>query len=255
MRFSIIVPSYNQDKFIGETLENLRQLKEKAREQNIDIEVLFFDSESNQATQEIIREYKTLFDYIEIKKDKGQYDAINKGIEKATGDYWTWLNTDDLIEIEGFLKLVGILKNTSVDYIYGSIRLINGEENEIRIAHSTPLDFNRLINHNPGIYQPGSFFRKAFTDKIGLLEKYECCFDYEYILRILKNNAQWHICDFTVANFRLHKHSKTRNITVKFVKEQLIISKLYGRKFFSQLTFIALARLLKHRVLGTYKSN
>ncbi len=224
------------------------QLKEKAKENNIDIEVLLFDSESNEATQKVIQTYKSLFEYLEIKKDKGQYDAINKGITKVTGDYWTWLNTDDLIEIDGFFKLVEIVKSSAIDYIYGSIILTDEDGNTLKISHSTSINIDKLVNNNPGIYQPGSFFKKTFTDKVGLLAPYECCFDYEYVLRIMKNNGNLHQCDFPMAKFRLHKHSKTKNSTIKFVKEQLIISKLYGRKRLSKLAFIAFLRQIKHRL-------
>jgi glycosyltransferase involved in cell wall biosynthesis len=252
MKFSIIIPSYNQDEFIEQTFKNLLQLKKKAKENSIDIEILLFDSESNEATQKVIQTYKNLFDCLEIKKDKGQYDAINKGINKATGDYWTWLNTDDLIETDGFLKLVEIVKASPVDYIYGSILFTDEDGKEVKINHSTPLSIDKLVNNNPGIYQPGSFFKKDFTNKIGLLAPYECCFDYEYVLRIMKNNGKLHQCDFPVAKFRLHKRSKTKNSTIKFVKEQLIISKLFGRKTLSKLAFIAFLRQIKHGLYGTY---
>jgi glycosyltransferase involved in cell wall biosynthesis len=252
MKFSIIIPSYNQDAFIEQTFKNLLQLKEKAKGNNTDIEVLLFDNESNEATQKVITAYKSLFDYLEIKKDKGQYDAINKGISKVTGDYWTWLNTDDLIAIDGFLKLAEILKSVPVDYIYGSIISTDEEGKEVKVTHSTSLTIDSLVNNNPGIYQPGSFFKKAFTDKMGFIAPYECCFDYEYVLRILKNNGKLYSCNFPVARFRLHKSSKTKNITIKFVKEQLVISKLYGRKLFSWLAFIAFLRQIKHKFYGTY---
>jgi glycosyltransferase involved in cell wall biosynthesis len=253
MQFSIIIPSYNQDKFIAETFENLSQLKKRAKQNNIDVEILLFDNQSNEATQSIINAYKELFDYVEIQKDKGQYDAINKGIKKVSGAYWTWLNTDDLIEIDGFLKLIKILENDPVDYIYGNIILIDEVGNEAQVAYSTALDLNGMVNSNPGIYQPGSFFRKSFTDKIGVLEAYECCFDYEYILRIIKNNGRLYACNFSVSKFRLHASSKTKNVTIKFVKEQLIISKQYGRRFLSKLAFIAFLRIIKHRLFGTYQ--
>jgi len=248
MKFSIIIPSYNQEKFIAQTLENILHLKELAKQYNIDIEVLLFDNQSNEATQKIIYTNRNLFDYIEITKDKGQYDAINKGINKLTGDYWTWLNTDDLIEPDGFLKLAEIVKSIPVDYIYGSIRVIDESGNEIKVGHSIALDWKKMVNNDPGVYQPGSFFRKSFTDKIGLLEAYECCFDYEYILRIIKNEGKLYVCNFPLARFRLHNCSKTKNITSKFIKEQLVISKQYGRRFLSKHTLIASLRLIKHKL-------
>ncbi len=247
MKFSIIVPSFNQEQFIGDTLKNLVDIKQKALDKGIGFEILVFDSESNAVVQEQINKYKTHIDHLEVKKDKGQYDAINKGILKCTGDYWTWLNTDDLINTEGFFKLVNILKqNSGIDYVYGGVNYIN-EKGEITKQYpSYPLDFKTLYSHTPAIFQPGSFFKKTFTDKIGLLKPYQCCFDYEYILRCFKNKANIYCCDFIVSDFRFYKTSKSGSITTVFIKEQLEISKEYGRKLFHFLTAFSYLRLTKH---------
>lgn len=248
MKFSIIIPSYNQPQYIEQTFKNVAELKLVASQNGHEIEALILDSCSVQEVQDIIKKYNSIFDYIDISKDNGQYDAINKGITKATGDYWAWLNTDDLIDVNGFVKLTNILKtNSTIDYIYGGVRHINEAGNFIRDVNAKHLSLNDLVNDNSGIYQPCSFFRKKFTDKIGLLEKYNCCFDYEYILRILSNNGKIYACDFIVASFRLHDSSKTGSIIPVFMKEQLEISKKYGRNFFSKHTLIANLRLLKHR--------
>ncbi|MBL7921768.1 MAG: glycosyltransferase [Bacteroidia bacterium] len=247
MKFSIIVPSFNQEQFIGDTLRNLAEIKQKASAKGLEIEILVFDSESNTAVQEQINKYRQFIDFLEVEKDKGQYDAINKGILKCTGNYWTWLNTDDLLNVEGFFKLVDILKaNTNIDYIYGGVNYINEKGEMTKQYHSYPLDFKILYSHTPAIFQPGSFFKKKFTDKIGLLKPYQCCFDYEYILRCFKNKAVIYCCDFIVSDFRFYKTSKSGSITSIFIKEQLQISKDYGRKFFHFLTPFSYLRLTKH---------
>jgi glycosyltransferase involved in cell wall biosynthesis len=249
MKFSIIIPSYNQDKFIGATLDNLKKLKESIRNKEIKIEILLFDSQSNQAVLNEINQYKDTIDFVEIKKDNGQYDAINKGIEKCTGDYWTWLNTDDLLSIDSFLKVVDILNNNpTIDYIYGGIDYINENGHVTLNVPAYDLNLKILTSKNPSIFQPGSFFKKSFTDKIGLLNAYRCCFDYEYILRCLKNNAVFHTCNFSVAQFRYYQDSKTGSIITIFIKEQLIISKLYGRKSFSYITVYLYLRLIKNKL-------
>ena len=159
--FSIIVPSFNQPKYIEYTFQNLIELKSKAAERQIKIEVLLFDSCSNNETQVIIERYKSLFDVIEIKKDKGQYDAINIGIERCSGDYWTWLNTDDTLDIEGFFKLVDILKNDlTIDYVYGSIDYIDENSNHLRSFEIYEVNKKMLTTKVPGIFQHGSFFKK-----------------------------------------------------------------------------------------------
>lgn len=247
MKFSIIVPSYNQDDFIGHTLENLKKLKQVSIDSGIIIEVLIFDSESNSAVQKIIKDYSEMIDFLEIKKDKGQFDAINKGILKCTGDYWTWLNTDDLLDIDGFLKLAAVLKkDSSIDYIYGGVTYIDEKGEKLKTVDTWNLNMDQLVTREPAIFQPGSFFKKSFTDKIGLLKSYQCCFDYEYILRCFKNKAFVYQCTFPVSKFRYYKTSKTGSITPVFIKEQLLISHDYGRKWYHYLTGFSKLRLLKH---------
>ena len=247
MKLSIIVPSYNQVEFITYTLKNLAEIKKKATVVGIFIEILVFDSESNERVQQIIRDYQQEFDFVEIKKDKGQYDAINKGILKCSGDYWTWLNTDDLLDIDGFFKLVDVLTaNSSIDYIYGGVTYINEKGETLKTVDTWKLSLDQLVTEEPAIFQPGSFFKKSFTDKIGLLKSYQCCFDYEFILRCIKNNAIVYQCDFSVSQFRYYKTSKTGSITPIFIKEQLLISHDYGRKWHHYLTLFSKLRLLKH---------
>jgi glycosyltransferase involved in cell wall biosynthesis len=249
MLFSIIIPSFNQGKYIRKTFENLIELKEKASEESIQIEILLFDNKSDSDVQTIIAEYAQHLSYCEIENDKGQFDAINKGILKCKGDYWTWLNTDDYIHIEGFISLAKILQNNpETDYIYGSINYMDENDKLLFTVKSLPLSLSILIHKTPGIFQPGSFFKKSFTDKIGLLKPYRCCFDYEYILRCLKNNAKLIQCDFPVAYFRYYAQSKTGSLIPVFIKEQLIISAEYGRKSLSFLTIFSYLRLLKHKI-------
>jgi glycosyltransferase involved in cell wall biosynthesis len=245
--FSIIIPSFNQPNYIEFTFQNLVELKRQASLKEIKIEILLFDSCSNQETQLVIEKYKFLFDFIEIEKDKGQYDAINKGILKCTGNYWTWLNTDDLIDIDGFFDSVNVLINQStIDYIYGGVTYINENGDYLKTIGSWLLSLDVLVNKEPAIFQPGSFFKKSFTDKIGLLKSYQCCFDYEYVLRCLKNKALIHQCNYSVSQFRYYKTSKTGSITPIFIREQLQISRDYGRKWYHFLTFFPNLRLFKH---------
>jgi glycosyltransferase involved in cell wall biosynthesis len=247
LTFSIIVPSYNQPDYIEFTCQNLAELKNKASQNSIKIEVLLFDSCSNVATQTIIEKYKSIIDVLVIEKDKGQYDAINNGILKCTGDYWTWLNTDDLLDIDGFFRIVDVLTaNSSIDYIYGGVTYINEKGETLKTVDTWKLSLDQLVTKEPSIFQPGSFFKKSFTDKIGLLKSYQCCFDYEYILRCFKYNANVYQCNYAVSKFRYYKTSKTGSITPIFIREQLVISKDYGRKWYHYLTGFSKLRLLKH---------
>jgi glycosyltransferase involved in cell wall biosynthesis len=250
-RYSVIVPSYNQERFISETLNNLSELKKRAAEKNIVVEIIVIDNCSNAPTFSIIQTYKENIDKLVVEKDKGQYDAINKGIKLAKGDYWTWLNTDDLIDIEGFFKLhAELLKHPETEYIYGDVSYIDEHSKFHKLASTGELTFNKLLNANASISQPGSFFKTNFTQKIGELAPFHFAFDYEYILRCLKNKAIVRKVEANVAFFRYYTTSKSGSQDFRFLKEQLAINHEYGGAFFSKLSLMLRIRILKRKLFN-----
>lgn len=249
--FSIIIPSFNQDKFIRETLENVSLLKKQASEKKIPVQVILVDNCSNPETSKIINDFKEEIDNLIIEKDKGQYDAINKGLKLTKGTYWTWLNTDDLIDKDGFLKIAELVqKDPTIDYIYGNVGYIDEHSKFYKNYSSGDLDLDKLIRTDASISQPGSFFRTEFTNKIGELADYRFAFDYEYILRCFKNNAKVQRLDSNVAYFRYYNTSKSGSKDHRFLEEQKQISKLYGRSTFSKLGFMLSLRILKRKIFN-----
>ena len=251
MKFSVIIPSFDQVNFIETTFQNLVDLKNSSKENGCELELALFDNNSNQKVQAIINKYKNVFDILVIEADKGQYDAINKGMARITGDYWTWLNTDDVIENEGFLEIVKYLRSDpNTDYIYGDVKVIDEAGKVLQLGTSGIITLNGLVNKDASISQPGSFFRTEFTKKIGPLATYKFAFDYEYILRILKNNGKVVKVNAYVAGFRYYAASKSGSQTPVFLKEQFAISKLYGRKPLSWLSFMLRLRILKRSIFN-----
>lgn len=249
--FSIIVPSFNQDRFIRETLRNLLELKTEVASKSIQIEILVIDNCSDEATLSIIRSFGTVIDQLLIEKDKGQFDAINKGLKLMHGDYWTWLNTDDLIDKEGFFRLAKHLdKYPDTDYIYGDVAYIDEHSKFHKDSSTGSLSLKKLISKDASISQPGSFFRTAFTKKIGELAAFHFAFDYEYILRCLKNKAKVAKLDANVAFFRYYSTSKSGSQDYRFLKEQVKIQQLYGGKRLSKLGLTLRLRIIKRRLVN-----
>jgi glycosyltransferase involved in cell wall biosynthesis len=249
--FSIIIPSFNQDKFVRETLENVCLLKKKAAARNIKVQLILVDNCSNQETMTVINDFKEEIDNLIVEKDKGQYDAINKGLKLALGTYWTWLNTDDLLDVDGFFKIAEIVyKDPEIDYIYGTVGYIDEQSKFYKSYSSGELNLNRLINSDASISQPGSFFRTEFTHKIGDLAGYRFAFDYEYILRCLKHHGRVHHLNDTVAYFRYYRASKSGSKDHRFLREQKQISKEYGRSFFSTLGLMLSIRIIKRKLFN-----
>lgn len=165
MRLSVIIPSYNQIKFIEATMKNIVAIKNLCKKNNTELEVIVCDNCSIPEVQSIFEKYKDAIDVLKVEVDKGQYDAINKGLNYVTGEYWTWLNTDDLIDLKGFLEIVNYLKTNTVDYIYGDIETIDENGKSIEIGTSGKISLESLTTQDASISQPGSFFRTEFTKK------------------------------------------------------------------------------------------
>ncbi|MBC7695242.1 MAG: glycosyltransferase [Burkholderiales bacterium] len=250
MRLSVIIPSYNQFKFIEATMKNIVEIKELCREQNVELEIIVFDNCSIKEVQAVFEKHKNSIDILKVEVDNGQYDAINKGLAYVTGEYWTWLNTDDLIDKQGFLKIINYLKSNTVDYIYGDIETIDEHGNSIAKGTSGTITLESLTTKDASISQPGSFFRTEFTKKIGHLSNYRFAFDYEYILRIFKNNGTVVKLDVIVAQFRYYQESKSGSQDARFLMEQLEIAKLYGSSSLSKLGLMLRLRIIKRKLVN-----
>jgi glycosyltransferase involved in cell wall biosynthesis len=229
----------------------LDQLKQTALKKNIGIQIIVVDNCSDKSTRDIIGEYGEMIDNLIVEKDKGQYDAINKGLKLVKGAYWTWLNTDDLIDMEGFFQVADYLKtHPDTDYVYGDVIYIDEEARFLKKLSTGELSLTKLVHEDASICQPGSFFRKKFTDNLGELSSFHFAFDYEYILRCLKNKAKIFKLNVPVARFRYYKASKSGSQDYRFLKEQLVISKLYGGRFLSKLSLILRLRIIKRKLFN-----
>lgn len=98
-KISIIVPSFNQGRFLSDTLQSIV-------DQNYDgVEIIVMDGGSTDNSVEVIKQFEQHIAYWQSEKDAGQSNAINNGFKKATGEFVTWLNSDDVL-LAGALEAV-----------------------------------------------------------------------------------------------------------------------------------------------------
>ncbi|MFZ5366042.1 MAG: glycosyltransferase family 2 protein [Patescibacteria group bacterium] len=227
-RISVVTPSFNQAKFIKRTIDSVLSQKYP------DLEYIVMDGGSNDGTVEILKKYDNKIIW-RSEKDKGQGDAINKGLKLAKGEILAYLNSDDTLE-PGALKLVAdfFVKNPKVMWVFGKCRIIDENDREVRKAITTYKNFwLKRYNYKTllildYISQPAVFWRRRAYEEIGEFDIKEFWeLDYDYWLRLGKKYKPGFI-DKYLANFRVHKKAKT-SIGIKHFLEEVEVAKKYTK--------------------------
>lgn len=219
--FSIITPSFNQGKYIKETINSVLS------QEVSDIEYLIFDAGSNDETILILQSFGDSIHWVS-EPDKGQADAVNKGLRVARGKIIGWINSDD-IYYSGTFKTVldTFINHPEINILYGMADHIDDSGNVIEPYYNEEWDYERLKDVC-FICQPAVFFRKTIVDRFGILdEKLRYCMDYEYWLRIGKKEP-FYFLKQKLAGSRLYMDTKTLGSAVAVHEE---ILKMFKIKF------------------------
>ena len=216
-RISIITPSYNQGKYIEETILSVL-------EQNYpNIEHIVVDGMSTDNTLAILEKYRSRLAGIIREPDKGQSDAINKGMALATGDILTWLNSDDMLA-PGALATVAMAFHVSrADIVAGSCRLYaDGAcfEEHMTGCRDAVIDLNMISDVDNEwlkgrfFYQPEVMFtRDIWRSAGGFVDpEQHFCMDAELWLRFAEHGARLHVISVPLARFRYHPEQKTSDV-------------------------------------------
>lgn len=183
MKVSIVTACYNSAATISDTLRTIQMQTHQ------DIEHIVIDGGSTDGTLEILEKNRHRIAYLVSEPDKGLYDAMNKGILKATGDVIGLLNSDDLFADEHALQhVVEALSNPDIDACYGDLVYVNQSDiNQVaRYWKSGPYQ-DSLIGRGWIPAHPTFYVRKEIHDKHGMLfnTDYKLAADYEVLLRLL----------------------------------------------------------------------
>lgn len=111
--FSIITITYNAEKFIERTIKSIVAQTDK------NFEYIIIDGASKDKTLEIVNKYKSVVDVLVSEPDKGLYDAMNKGLAKASGDFVWFVNAGDEIDDSNFIEIISKEIDNQTDVIYG----------------------------------------------------------------------------------------------------------------------------------------
>ena len=180
---SVITPSYNQGKFIRETIESVLSQSYK------NLEHIVIDGGSSDETLQILKEYNQLdsrFHFVS-EPDNGQCHALNKGLKMAKGKIIGWLNSDDTYLPNAINYAIEALnKQPNWTMVYGNAYYTNKNNERLHPFIAKPVHLKDLF-HNCLICQPSVFIRKKVLDELGGIdESLDFCMDYDLWIRIAK---------------------------------------------------------------------
>jgi glycosyltransferase involved in cell wall biosynthesis len=203
---SLITPSYNQGQYLEQTILSVLSHQ--------DVEYIVIDGASSDNSVSIIKQFETKLSFSESKPDKGQSDAINKGIARATGDIFNWLCSDDYLENNALNIVKNAFQDKDVRIVSGSFITLNVDDGSlipsrpgIRLDETAEKSFARVA-----MTQPVTFWRMDDVRMFGgINERLHYFMDLEMVLKYLLHYGQNGILEINeiLATYRVHQSSKT----------------------------------------------
>ena len=228
---SVITVSFNAAGTIARTLESVAAQRTAASRS---FEQIVVDGASTDGTAELVRDYAARYDHLQwvSEPDDGIYDAINRGIGRATGEFILILNSDDYLENDAFPQFEHFLANhPDFDIYYGDETVIDADGNvleEHRTNHAR-LDVESLRHQ-------AVFTRAAVHDgsRVGLYSlDYRFASDYDFFLRCRENGRSFIHMPFFVSRFQFGGASSEAQVHRSF-EEFMKIKRAYGIQGFRQ---------------------
>jgi glycosyltransferase involved in cell wall biosynthesis len=229
-RISIVTGSYNQGKFIEETIRSI------LLQGYPNLEYIIIDGGSTDNTTEIIQKYSPYLAYWVSEPDRGQSHAINKGLSKISGQIWAYMNSDDRYEKYTFQAVAHqFQKNKNLFWVTGHAEYINEIGNSLEVLIPQPFQgmketLVRWEGPRAVAIQVSNFMSKLVLERYGLFdETLHYCMDAEFGMRLLVDDITPIILPTVLAKARLHSSSKTvtQSSLGAFIEEDLQIARQF----------------------------
>jgi GT2 family glycosyltransferase len=208
-----VTPSYNQADFLEQTLRSVLE-QDYPR-----VEYLVADGGSTDGSVEILKKYAGGLAWWVSEKDRGQGDAINKGLTRASGEIFAWLNSDDYYLPGAVSSAVAAFKeNPEALLVYGNMLAVDGNGQALNVLKYGQYSLEDLLCFQI-VGQPAVFFRREAYESAGKLDiTFHYMLDHHLWIRIARQGGMVHVPDVWAAA-RFHPQAKNRHLAIEFGRE------------------------------------
>lgn len=224
-RFSIVTVTYNAENVLNDTIQSI------VTQTYRNVEYIIVDGGSTDGTMHIVNRYRPMISIVVSEPDNGLYDAMNKGIALATGDYICFLNAGDAFHEDDTLqRMVHSLRGMELpDVIYGDTDIVDAEGHFLhkrRLSPPKKLTWKSFENGMLVCHQ--AFFARTKLAKATPYDlTYRFSADFDWCVRILKQAAVTHHTHLTLIDY-LNEGMTTENHQASLRERFRIMSKHYG---------------------------
>jgi len=240
---SIVTVVYNGSEFIEETITSVLSQTYKK------IEYIIIDGGSTDGTIDVIRNYEDAITYWVSEKDNGMYDALNKGFDRATGDIFAYLNSDDLYKSPDIIeKVVDQFHNSDTSLVFGDIELINKDGNSLNVYKSLALPrlLIKWLARLPFAQQSSFWTREAYKKIGGFDASLKYVADSKFFFTLcLDKELVYRKANFIVAKFRLHDDAFSTKRKNAMTLESMNMKRTIGIKGNNNFRRISIEVLMK----------
>lgn len=231
MKISVVIPSFNQGRFLGEAIESI--LCHHRQE----IELIVIDGGSTDETLKVLHEFSTKIAYWCSETDRGQTHAINKGLRCMTGEIWCYQNSDDLVLAGAFDAVAQAFEDTACNWLSGSAQVTGSPFGQNQLVPCKPIKLEDYLL--PWLraekyvfpFSGACFMSRSLFEEAGFFdESYNFSMDIEYYCRArLKHSFDQMIIPDDLAVWRWHGESKTmtKGIAYGFREDEIAIAQMY----------------------------
>lgn len=252
---SIIIPVYNGAEYIKDTLDSIQ------RQTFRDFELIVVDGLSKDNTLQIVKDHPQPVDILVSEKDEGMYDALRKGLDRASGKYLCYINADDRLLPYTLEKVVKKFQSGKYDIVFGDVNYISETGaiaytyKGVNLSHQAIRNLRRVP-----FAQQSSFWTREIYDRIGGFDKsLKYSADSKFLLSVcLDPSVKKGYIPYPLGEYRMHGNSFSVSVTDRMIAEHQRMKKeldlgdsKIARYFYEMITKVVNARGIYKKL--TYK--